>query len=63
MKSTVFWILLAFAGITSYNVFLAHRDHKMFEAYDKACAELPQPHPDCRYSSQAADKNRSFEYD
>ena len=28
MKTYAFWIILAFAGITSYNVFLAHRDHK-----------------------------------
>jgi hypothetical protein len=50
MKTYAFWIILAFAGITSYNVFLAHRDHNMFEAYDQACATLPQPHPDCRYA-------------
>jgi len=50
MKTYAFWIILAFAGITSYNVFLAQRDHNMFEAYDQACAALPQPHPDCRYA-------------
>ena len=50
MKTYVFWIMLAVAGITSYNVFLAQRDLKMFEAYDQACAALPKPHPDCRYA-------------
>jgi len=50
MKTYVFWILLGVVGITSYNIFLIQRDYKMFEAYDLACAELPQPHPDCRYA-------------
>jgi hypothetical protein len=49
-KTYIFWIILAVAGITSYNVLLAQRDIKMFEAYDQACAALPQPHPDCRYA-------------
>jgi hypothetical protein len=33
-----------------YNGMMIRRDKKMFEAYDKLCAELPQPHPDCRYA-------------
>jgi len=44
------YIFLAFIGILMYNVFLIQRDQKMFEAYDRACAALPKPHPDCRYS-------------
>lgn len=48
MKTT--YIFLAFIGILMYNVFLAQRDQKMFDAYDKVCAELPQPHPDCVYA-------------
>lgn len=48
MKPT--YIFLAFIGILMYNVFLIQRDQKLFEAYDKACATLPQPHPDCRYA-------------
>lgn len=50
MRTT--YIFLAFIGILMYNVFLIQRDQKMFEAYDKACATLPQPHPDCRYAKQ-----------
>jgi hypothetical protein len=44
------YIFLAFIGILMYNVFLAQRDQKMFDAYDQACAELSKPHPDCRYA-------------
>ena len=46
---TFSFIVLAVASITSYNVFLAHRDHKMFEAYDKACAAQPY-NPNCIYA-------------
>ena len=48
MKVT--YIFLAFIGILMYNVFLAQRDTKLLNAYDRACAVLPQPHPDCRYA-------------
>jgi hypothetical protein len=44
------YILIAVATIVVYNVFLIQRDQKLFEAYDKVCAELPQPHPNCRYA-------------
>ena len=44
------YVFVAFTTVIGYNVFLAQRDQNMFEAYDKACAELPQPHPDCRYA-------------
>lgn len=46
------YIFLAFIGILMYNVFLAQRDAKMFDAYDRACAQLPQGHPDCSYAKQ-----------
>jgi hypothetical protein len=48
MKTT--HIFLAFIGILMYNVFLAQRDIKLLNAYDQACAELPQLHPNCRYA-------------
>jgi hypothetical protein len=48
MKTT--YIFLAFIGILMYNVALAKRDVELFKAYDKACAELPQPHPNCKYA-------------
>lgn len=48
MKTT--YIFLAVIGILLYNVALIKRDQQMFNAYDKACAELPQPHPDCKYA-------------
>jgi len=43
------WFFLVIA-ILMWNGMLIQRDKKMFEAYDRACAELPQPHPDCRYA-------------
>ena len=48
MKVT--YIFLAFIGILMYNVAIAKRDVKLFEAYDNVCASLPAPHPNCRYS-------------
>lgn len=48
MKTT--YIFLALVAILGYNAFLAKRDQQLFKAYDKVCAELPQPHPDCRYA-------------
>jgi hypothetical protein len=44
------YIFLAVIGILMYNVFLIQRDQKMFNAYDKACAELPKGHPDCIFA-------------
>lgn len=48
MKIT--YIFLALIGILMYNGMLIQRDQQLFKAYDSACAQLPQPHPDCRYS-------------
>jgi hypothetical protein len=47
MKTT--YIFLAFITILMWNGMLIRRDQELFKAYDKACAELPQPHSDCRY--------------
>lgn len=41
---------IAFVGILLYNVALAKRDHEMFNAYDRACAHLTQPNPNCIYA-------------
>jgi hypothetical protein len=46
---TPYWFFLVIA-ILMYNGLMTSRDKKMFEAYDKICAELPKSHPDCRYS-------------
>lgn len=43
-------VFFAFIGMLMYQSFLIQRDQKMFNAYDKVCAELPKPHPDCRYA-------------
>lgn len=48
MKTT--YVFLAVIAIIMYNGVLAKRDRELFKAYDKVCAELPQPHPDCRYA-------------
>lgn len=44
-----YWFLAVIA-VLMYNGFLIKRDQKMFDAYDRACAELPTGHPDCRYA-------------
>lgn len=44
------YIFLAVIGILLYNVSLAKRDQKMFEAYDKACASLSNNHPNCIFA-------------
>ena len=43
----LFFLVIA---ILLYNSMLIQRDKKMFEAYDKLCAELHQSHPNCRYA-------------
>ena len=50
MKTT--YIFLAFIAILGYNAFLIKRDASMFEAYDRACAQLPTGHPDCIYAKK-----------
>jgi hypothetical protein len=46
---TYHWFFLVIA-ILMWNGMLIKRDQEMFKAYDKVCAELPAPHPDCRYA-------------
>lgn len=45
------FVILSLTFIFGWNAFLAQRDAKMLKSYDQVCAELPQPHPDCRYSN------------
>lgn len=49
-NKNIIFTLVGIVTIIGVNVALAQRDARMFEAYDQACAELPQPHPDCRYA-------------
>jgi hypothetical protein len=44
------YIFLAFIAILMWNGAMIKRDQELFKAYDKICAELPSPHPDCRYA-------------
>lgn len=44
------YIFLAFIAILMWNGILIKRDQELFKAYDKACAELPQSHSNCRYA-------------
>ena len=48
MKST--YIFLGVITILMFNLMIIQRDKQLFEAYDKVCAELPQPHPNCKYA-------------
>lgn len=50
MNKNTTYIFLAFIAILMWNGMLIKRDTEMFKAYDKVCAELPKPHPDCRYA-------------
>ena len=43
------WFFLVIA-ILMWNGMMIKRDQKMFEAYDRACAELSSTNPNCRYS-------------
>jgi hypothetical protein len=49
------FVLLAIVGMVGYNIFLSHRDHKLFESYygtstphEQACEQLKTWHPDCK---------------
>lgn len=48
--STFLGLSACFVFMMWWNAFLAQRDAKMLKSYDQVCAELPQPHPDCRYA-------------
>ena len=46
---TYHWFFLVIA-ILMWNGMVIKRDQELFKAYDKACAEFPQPHPNCRFA-------------
>jgi hypothetical protein len=48
MKTT--YIFLGVITILMWNGMFIKRDQELFKAYDKVCAELPQPHPNCIYA-------------
>lgn len=48
---TSYWFL-AIIAILMYNGILIKRDQKMFDAYDRACAQLPTNHPDCQFAKR-----------
>jgi hypothetical protein len=48
MKAS-YWFLGVIA-ILMWNGVLIKRDQELFKAYDKVCAELSQPHPNCHLS-------------
>ena len=50
MKAT--YIFLGVIAIIMYNGMLIKRDANMFEAYDRACAQLPTGHPNCIYAKK-----------
>lgn len=46
-------VLFIFTGlvfIIGYNAVLAQRDYRMFKSYNRVCAILPKPNPDCHYA-------------
>jgi hypothetical protein len=49
MKTSYYWFF-AFIAVLMWNVMMIKRDAELFKAYDKACAELPKPHPNCKYA-------------
>ena len=48
-SKTAIYVFLGFIAVLMWNGILIKRDSELFKSYDKVCAELPQPHPDCRY--------------
>ena len=64
MKVRIEFLFLAIiAAIIAKLVYIERVDDYQ-ERLHNACVTLPQPHPDCElHTSQAAGKNRSFEYD
>jgi len=44
-------VLLVSTGllfVVALNLWAIDRDERLFDAYNRVCATLPQPHPDCR---------------
>ena len=48
--ANVFVISLGVLVVVALNVWAIERDERMFDAYDRVCATLPQPHPDCVFA-------------
>lgn len=46
----VLLVSTALLFVVALNLWAIDRDERLFEAYDRVCATLPQPHPDCRYA-------------
>ena len=68
MRNPFFYMLLVLVAMTSMKlVYQGENKIEQMERISRICSTIPQPHPDCdgvkTFSSQAADKNRSFEYD
>ena len=47
---TVLFVSLGLTFIVALNLWAIERDERMFDAYNRVCATLPQPHPDCRFA-------------
>ena len=46
----VFMISLGLLFVVALNLWAIERDERMFDAYDRVCATLPQGHPDCVFA-------------
>jgi hypothetical protein len=47
-SKNISYIALGLFVIVGWNALIIQRDKKMFDAYDRACVEQPQPHPHCK---------------
>lgn len=47
---TVLFVSFGLTTIVALNLWAIERDERMFDAYNRVCATLPQPHPDCRFA-------------
>jgi len=45
--ANVFMISLGVLFVVALNLWAIERDKRMFDAYYRVCATLPQGHPDC----------------
>ena len=43
-------ISLGVLFVVALNLWAIERDKRMFDAYDRVCATLPQGHPDCVFA-------------
>lgn len=63
-KNPLILVFLVLAAITSMKmVYQGETKIDQMERIQRICSTLPQPHPDCSYSSQAADPHRSLDHD